>query len=110
MNDLTHSIYMDNENGMAGMNKLRMVPYEVAFLNHNRPLIIARDLATHFPGRIRVLLLGKLTDNSNEVFMGILTMRRGTRDGAIPPRWCRVGFCTWLKELEDLEEFSCFMG
>jgi hypothetical protein len=110
MNDLTHSIYMDNANDVTGMNKLRMVPCEEAFLNYNRPLILARDLATHFPDRIRVLLLGKLTDNSNEVFMGILTMRWGTRDGAIPPRWRRVGFCTWLKEPEDLKEFSSFMG
>jgi hypothetical protein len=110
MNDLTHSIYMDNATGVTGMDKLRTVPCEEAILNYNRPLMLARDLATHFSDRIRVLILGKLTDNSDEAFMGILTMRRGTRDAAIPPRWCRVGFCTWLKEPEDLEEFSCFMG
>jgi hypothetical protein len=111
MNDLTHSIYMDNSNDIIGMNKLRLVPFEEAFLNYNRPLNLARDLAAVFPGRVRVLLLGKLTDNSNEVFMGILVMRRGTRDGAIPPRWRRVGFCTWLNTPEALpQKFTCFMG
>lgn len=97
MNNLTHSIYMDDSN-------------EAAFLNYNRPLILARNLATNFPDRIQVLLLGKLTDNFDEVFMGILTMRRGERDGAFPPRWRRMGFCTWSKEPEELKEFSCFMG
>ncbi|RDW58304.1 hypothetical protein BP5796_12234 [Coleophoma crateriformis] len=55
MNHLTHSIYMDNVNGITDTNKLRLVPFEEAFLKHNRPLILAQDLATHFPDQIRRL-------------------------------------------------------
>ncbi|RDW57103.1 hypothetical protein BP6252_13849 [Coleophoma cylindrospora] len=110
MNDLTHSIYMDNVDGVTDTNKLRLVPFEEAFLKYNRPLILARDLATHFPDQIRVLLLGKIKVSYDEAFIGILTMPWGTRDEAIPPRRRRVGFCTWSQEPDDLGEFSCLMG
>lgn len=108
MNDLTHSIYMDNVSHIHGMNKVNRVPSE--FSKFDRPLIVATDLAALFPGRLRVLLLGRLRDGAREVFMGTIAIENRTGERSMPPQWCRVGICTWIPDLDGLEEFTCGLG
>ena len=107
MNDLTHSIYMDNVTHIHGMEEVHRVPSQ--FSKFDRPLIIARDLATLFSSRLRVLLLGKLKDGMSEVYMGIICIEE-RREQAMSPKWSRVGICTWSQHLEHLEEFTCCLG
>jgi hypothetical protein len=110
MNDLTHSIYMDNVNDVRGMERIRSVPPDPAFMNYNRPLILAQDLTDLFPQRLRTLILGKLTDGKDQVFVGIIAMRETMRENATPAQWRRIGICTWLRDPRDLKKFVCFLG
>lgn len=104
MNDLKHSIYMDNVRDLPALRGT--VPQQLAFMNYARPLVVAQDLVMHFPAQLKLLLLGKLQDEGDSVFMGIIAKQ----DEYKRQTWKRIAICTWSEELTGLENFSCSLG